>query len=70
MTLHYDYFSGYLYSVETSLKKSVAVYTRKYYRVKIGITNPTYPYDYFYFINFHKFTKTLKTTNYDSIKHN
>ncbi|MBU3660379.1 MAG: hypothetical protein FGM14_10940 [Flavobacteriales bacterium] len=39
MTLHYDYFSGHLYSVETSLKKSVAVYTRKYYRVKIGITN-------------------------------
>ena len=39
MTLHYDYWSGHLTTVEASLKKSVAVYTSKYQRVKIGITN-------------------------------
>ena len=39
MTLLYDYWSGHLTTVETSLKKSAAVYTSKYNRVKIGITN-------------------------------
>jgi hypothetical protein len=39
MVLHYDYWSGQLNEVETSLEKSVANYANKYQKVKIGITN-------------------------------
>jgi hypothetical protein len=39
MTLQYNYFTGHQNTVETALKKSVAVYLSNYERVKIGITN-------------------------------
>ena len=39
MVLHYDYWSGHLNEVETSLEKSVANYAHKYKKVKIGFTN-------------------------------
>jgi hypothetical protein len=39
MTLHYDYWTEHLPSLEISLKKSVAAYSLRYPRIKIGITN-------------------------------
>jgi len=39
MKLEYNFWTGHIESVETSLKKSVAAYIRLGYSVKIGITN-------------------------------
>jgi hypothetical protein len=53
MELHYDYCSGQLNEVETSMEKSVENYANKHQKVKIGITNNPQQ-------RFEKFDKTRK----------